>query len=444
MPTLWEKLRSNPRVNTTRFLETDLWHHDPVAAATGTVRTGAIPVGQRRAFRLLRILVIAVRSLFEGTLTHTASSLAYTTLVSLVPTLAVALSLFKAMGGLESVRERLQELIIANLAVGAQAHVGDYLEKFIGNVNAGAIGGVGVAGLFVTTVSLLSVIEDAFNRIWGVAVKRPYFQRFTIYTTLILFAPLLLGVSMSVTATVASASAVQQILAVVPFGADALAMLARVIPLLLSALVFTLMYRVMPNTKIRNDSALIGGLTAAILWELLKVGYAVYSARAVNYSAIYGTLAAIPLFLLWIYLTWLVILFGAELAHAVEVVDSYVPAAYLERVSFATREQIAVTIAQEASRRFSYAEPPLTLSEWTAFVGAPKRLVTQVVAVLVAERVLAEATTLGLGDSGSDPEPTYLLACPPERATDGLVRERLREHGLQLPVGVASATRADP
>ncbi|MBI2082918.1 MAG: YihY family inner membrane protein [Deltaproteobacteria bacterium] len=250
-----------------------------------------------------------------------ATALAYTTLLSLVPFLAVTFALFKAFGGLEKSAEPIKALILSNLATGTGTAVTGYLDQFIENFRSGAVGLIGFFLLILSVVGVLATIEKAFNDIWEIPQSRSFIRRFTTYWTLITTGPVLVGVTLTVTGALQSSKLVNQILAL--SGAEKF--FIGKIPWLITWGMFTGLYLIMPNTKVKIRSALMGGVIGGTLWEIAKYGYTLYATRIIKNYAFYGSLGMVPIFLIWIYYTWLVVLIGALLAHADQNVHSYKP-----------------------------------------------------------------------------------------------------------------------
>lgn len=228
-----------------------------------------------------------------------AAALAYTSLLALVPLLAIGLAMLAAFPVFDDVRARLQGLIFENFAPDVGAAVQDYVTEFV--ARAGELTAAGIVGLGVTAVLLLVTIETSLNEIFRVARPRPMPSRLFMYWTLVTLGPLLLGASLSLSGY----------LAVVEGLAPGL--WQQVLPTLLVVLAFALFYFAVPNRRVRLLDALMGGLFAGLLFTGLRYGFGVYVANVRVYQSVYGALAAVPLFLVWMFLSWAVVLLGAEL-----------------------------------------------------------------------------------------------------------------------------------
>jgi membrane protein len=243
-----------------------------------------------------------------------AGALSYTSLVALVPLTAIALAVLSAFPGFADAREQLLGYIIRGLVPEVGAEVEWWFRYFAGT--SARTTTIGVLALAVTAVLMLATIEDQLHQIWRVKSPRPWVQRILAYWAILTLGPLLLGVSFSLP------SYIDLFVRNVGFNPTAITQeagvqqLLRIVPLLLEVLAFTLIYALIPNCSVRWREAAVGGVVAALLIEGLKIGFAIYLAWFSSYRAVYGALAAIPIFLLWMYVAWGAVLFGAVVAAA--------------------------------------------------------------------------------------------------------------------------------
>ncbi len=342
------------------------------------------PALGRGVIIVARTVYVVVTGFGRERLRTQAAALTYVTLLSLIPALAVVFSIFTAFGGLVEVHERLREFLFQALAVNQREVVADYIERFVLSANAGQLGAIGTVFLFVTVTSLLSDIERAFNDIWGVSRGRTLVQRIQVYWPLLTVGPLLLAVSFSFTAAVAASSVVQTL-------EDALLGVrfsGRVATTAVTCLFFTFLYHILPNTAVRWKSSIVGGFIAGVLWLVAQQLYAVYATRAITYSAIYGSLSAVPLFIIWVYVSWLITLLGASMTFAVQSAKTFEP----ERdVSQAEREQVAMQLALAVAVRYIEGEGAVPAQELIDEARVPPRVARTVLEALVDGQVLAES-----------------------------------------------------
>ena len=303
----------------------------------------------RLLLRVWRISVLAWHDFWADDCALRATALAYSTLLSIVPLLALAFSLTLAFPGLGDTRDQLQGFIYRYLGTGADPSVIRVIDGFINNIHSGALAGVGTVSLFVVAILTLTAIEQTFNRIWNVEKARGLLDRFTHYLATVVIGPLLISFSLKTFAF----SIFQQI--------DILNIarqntLARdvLVPFIAAWAAITALYVFMPNRRVKWTSGLAGGFVAAVLFELANRGYRLYALKAITYKTIYGAVGAIPIFLIWIYVVWLVVLLGAEFSYACQFVDIHHRRMLHRSDSQNYREHLALTICAYVVRTFLY------------------------------------------------------------------------------------------
>ncbi|MBC7386623.1 MAG: YihY family inner membrane protein [Cryobacterium sp.] len=233
-----------------------------------------------------------------------ASSLAYTTILSIIPLLAVSFSIFKAFGGLEKLYGTIEPFIFENLAEGSDEKTLALVRTFVGNIHAGTLGVTGMIGLMFTSMSMLASVEKSINKIWQTKLSRSFFHRITGYWFFITLGPLALSIVIGV------ATALDLPLSkVLPSGTPFLVILVAL---------FYCLYAYVPHQRVDRKAALIASIGTSLTWILAKVGYGLYVRKVVSYDKIYGSLGAIPIFLVWIYVAWLVILTGAAFSASLQ------------------------------------------------------------------------------------------------------------------------------
>ncbi len=255
------------------------------------------------AFGFLRFVL---RRWSEDRCPQIAASLTYTTLLALVPVLAICVAMLSSMPFFEEVMVRLKIFLLLNLVPEIAGRIiVDYMEPFARN--AARVTGISVLVLFVMGAAVMFVVEQSINAIWRARRTRPLWISIVAYVALLVVGPILVGISVTVTTYLMALSAGMEAL---PDEAEPY--MLKVVPIGVSTLAFFLAYRIIPHRLVPGSHALAGGFIAAVLFELMKEGFARYVALVPTYSLVYGTFATIPLFLIWVYLSWLVILFGAE------------------------------------------------------------------------------------------------------------------------------------
>ncbi|MBI3099879.1 MAG: YihY family inner membrane protein [Planctomycetes bacterium] len=366
----WERL--------VRFLQTDVWDLEPEHLS----RVRAV------ALYYLRMLLLIVRGFYKDELPLRASALTYQTVFSIVPGLAVVFALLKAFA-LEPLEAHLRDFLSGTLYVGTDnSQVTQYIDSAMSNVHAGAIGVAGMLIVVVTLILLLSNIEQAFNMIWGVKKERSWFRRITIYWTGLSLGPVLLTGSLALT-TWLQWQVNQRLDTSLPWIAP---FLGRFLPYLFSWIAFIGLYYFMPNTNVNWRSAVVAGFVCGTVWEFSKRAYVFYNAYAVANLKIYGTLSVIPILLIWLYVSWIIVLLGAELAFAHQNAKTYRREFGALAVSQAVRERLAVALMLAIGRRFVRNEPPASTTELSKTINVPLRLVHDLLYELASERFVIEVS----------------------------------------------------
>ncbi|AOY86721.1 ribonuclease BN [Marinobacter salinus] len=262
-------------------------------------------------YKVGRSAYALVRDVLSGQLTLHAMSLVYTTLLSIVPLLALSFSVLKALG----VHQRMEPFLFQFFEpMGPQGvELAEKILGFVDNMKVGVLGSVGLALLVYTVISLLQKIERSFNMIWRVPDMRSVGQRFSNYLSVIMVGPLLMVSAIGVSATIFSSSIVQTLIAIEPLGSLIL-VISRFMPFFLVVGAFTFVYIFMPNTRVKLRYAFIGGLVAGVSWQAGGMLFASFVAGSAKYAAIYSSFAIGIILLIWIYLNWMILLLGASLA----------------------------------------------------------------------------------------------------------------------------------
>ena len=295
--------------------DTPLRITDGTAELDDAVPVEAKPLLRRRVDRTAKrsladtpaFVCYVIQRFIEDRGLQTASSLTYTSLLGLVPIIAVFLAILSAFPALEGAREQVKEMILAPLVPGAGETVRNALETFLDN--AKSLGTMGVIGIAVTSILMLNTIESTLNGIWRVALRRPLGLKLIVFWALLTLPPLLIAASLSLPSYFFHMANRVDVFGIVDI-------MEQVTPFLMHAVAFTFLFAATPNRRVRIRDALRGGLVASLLFGCLKAGFGFYVASATSNQTIYGALAVIPVFLLWIYLSWTVILIGAEVAAA--------------------------------------------------------------------------------------------------------------------------------
>ena len=255
-----------------------------------------------------RVLAYSFQRFMADGALRVAASLSYSSLLALVPLFAISLAVLSAFEAFAGLRQHLQEMLFDNLMPSAGSAAGEYFNSFVDNASRAT--GIGILGLSATAILLLNTITDGFNKIWRAREVRPLVVRILIYWALMTIGPIFVGASFSLSTY---AFAIVQWSGVEDYTGSFIE-LAAFLPFLLTTFAFMMAFYIVPNRPVRLVHALAGALVAGVLFELLKRGFGLYLKYFPSYEAIYGALAAVPIFLVWMYLSWAVVLLGAEIA----------------------------------------------------------------------------------------------------------------------------------
>jgi len=372
---------------------------------------------KRLIHSLLKIGFMVIRDFIENLVNLEAMALAFKTLLSLAPLLAVIFSILKGFG----VHNRMEPALAEALApLGEKGkEVTGYLIGFVDKMSAGALGSIGLVTLFITVLSLMGTIEQAFNRIWHVKSSRKLTRRFSDYLSVILVGPVLVVAALTITATLQSNAFVQKMISLEPFGTVILTFL-KFVPYFTLWGAFTFLYFLVPNTRVKLTSALVGGLVAAVLWQTVGWGFTVFVASSTRYYAIYSSFALLLLFLLWLHVGWVIVLLGAQVAYAHQHFRFYEGERELLVNSPAGREKLALHMMFLIGRNFFHGLDPLNVTALANQLYLPAGLVRDFMETFRQSRLV-----LPVAD-----EETFVLARDPERISIKEILDCVRNSGV--------------
>jgi len=348
-------------------------------------RLTAMPAWKAVPTTLARLLLVLLRDLAYGQLTLRATSLVYTTLLSLVPLLALSFSVLKAFG----VYNQLDPVLLNFLApLGEKsADVSRGIIKFIENLDVKVLGSIGLALLIYTVISLMEKFEESVNFIWHVAQLRRFARRFSGYLSLLLIGPVLIFSVIGITSTIMGAALLRPLLALEPVGGAVYA-LGQAISVFFVIGIFVFAYYFAPNAEVRLSSALTGGIAAGLLWQGANWAFAEFARMSTQYAAIYSSFAIFLLFLIWLYLNWLILLLGASIAFYSQHPEYLVPHSGEPRLSNRMRERVALMLMHLIGKTYQSGGPAWTLSRLAQRLGVPSDALLTVLAALEQDGLL--------------------------------------------------------
>ena len=376
---------------------------------------------RRIALLTFRIALAVGRDLTQGPLTLWAMSLVYTTLLSLVPLLALAFSVLKAFGA-HNVAEPLISELLAPL--GPQGiELTARIIGFVENMKVGVLGSVGLGFLLYTVVSLIQKIERAFNQIWRVSEARSLARSFNDYLVVVLLAPVLYLVATGVFASVMGAEMVRSLSDWQPVGI-ALSLVTRVAPLVVITAIFSFIYSYLPNTKVRWRAAFTGASAAALAWLVGGQAFAMFVSGSTRYDAIYSGFAILILLLIWLNVVWTILLAGAQIAFYVQY-PAATGAADADTAERDAPEYRALGLLLAVAARHARGLAPATLEVLEREMGVPASALRTAVTELVERDLLVR--------SNDDPPRLVLTRAPGQISLRSVVPEPIRTVPAHAP-----------
>lgn len=405
------------------FLKEDLWQID--LSAHPPLKATLIKAG--------RTALMTLSKFARDECPQKASALTFYCLLSIVPVAAMAFGIAKGFG----FQEMLEKSLIERFAAQAEVvnHVIGFAKSLLDTTQGGLIAGIGLVVLFWSVIKVLSHIEHSFNAIWGFPKDRTWLRKFTDYLAMMLIAPVLFLLSSSATIFITTqiAQITERIDLLGTFAPMIFAGL-KMLPYLLIWLLFTVIYLIMPNGRTRLIPAMVGGIIAGTMFQLVQWGYIHFQVGIARNNAIYGSFAALPLFLIWLQLSWLIVLLGAEIASSMQRIANNETLLTQEPVSPRLRQQLALKIMWLVIDRFREGKTALAGDEIATHLNTPLTITHEIVDQLARGGLLAELE--------ADLAPTFAPAQDPERITVNRVLNVLEQDGLnQLPL---TETAADP
>jgi membrane protein len=373
------------------FLTTGLWQ----------VELATLPPWRRFLLRQLQLWVLVGREFAADRCLLHATALAFVTLLSIVPLLALMFAVLKSFG----VQYHLEPLLLSYLAAGSEPVVHAII-GYINNTSMGQLGAIGLLSLVASALLLLAGVVNAFNTIWGVTETRSIARRFSSYFAVVTLGPVLVVAAISMTGSLESQTLVQRMLDMALVG-NLLIVMFNVLPFVAMWLVLAGLYLFIPNFRVTFRAALVGGVFGGTLWQLSQWLYVDFQVGVSRYNAIYGTLAALPIFMIWLYLAWAIVLLGLEVTFAVQNLGSVRRDLRGGRVSIAGRTRVVLAVLLHLARRFYRGAAPPTAAALATELEIPPRLLLGILGLLQRLGLVTEV-------ADSDGASAYLPAREPD------------------------------
>jgi membrane protein len=401
-----------------KFIKHDIWR----------MRLKDLDRSKSLFIKPLRVLLLALRGFNEDKCQLRASALTFYSLLSIVPVVAMAFGIAKGFGFQEMLQNQLLSKIPGQEEVMLQ--IVNFAHSLLANTRGGLVAGIGVAILFWTVIKVLGNIEKSFNDIWGVKVHRSIGRKFSDYLSIMLICPILIIVSSSV--TVFLTTQIKLIITKVEFlGIFSSVILPslKILPYFMIWLVFSFIYVFMPNSKVNLKSGIVAGIIAGTIYQLVQWGYVNFQVGVSKFNAIYGSFAALPLFLVWLQISWLVVLLGAEISFADQNVDTYEFEPDCLNISHSFKRLLTLEVMNLLVVNFSKCKPAITAEQISHNLDIPIRLVREIIFELTKSGMISGVQT------AEYKEIAYQPACDVNKLTIKKVVDALEDKGSDnIPV----------
>lgn len=362
-----------------KFVNEDLWN----------VRLSDLTPKKALLYRYLRVLVLSVRKFIDDNLQYRASALTFFSMLSIVPILAMGFGIAKGFGFEKYLEEQLNHNLEGHEEV--VKWLLSFANSFLENTQGGIIAGVGVAILFWSVMKVFGNIETAFNDIWQVKKARSFVRKFSDYLSMMLVSPILIAAASSANVFISTQlGSMEERVALLGYISPVIYLLLKFVPYVLIWVLFSLLYIIMPNTKVNIKSGIIAGIVAGSVFQLTQWGYIHFQIGVSKFGAIYGSFAALPLFLFWMQISWLIVLFGGVISYADHNIDHYEYESETTKISPFAKRITSLLIVHRIVQKFKNCEQPVTSLELSHDLKLPIRLVKNILIELIRANIVSE------------------------------------------------------
>jgi len=350
-----------------KFLTVDIWR----------IRLNKITGVRFFLIKQLRTIILALRGFDEDKCQLRASALTFYSLLSIVPVAAMVFGIAKGFGFERVLEKQLLTRFSAQQEVITQ--IINFSRSMLENTKGGIVAGIGVVFLFWVVIRVLGNVESSFNEIWGIKKARNLGRKFSDYLSVMLICPILFIASSSITVAITSrAEYITDKIAFLATFSPIIFGIIKLIPYLFICGLFAFIYIFIPNTKVSFKSGILAGIVAGVIYQVVQWGYINFQIGVAKYNAIYGSFAALPLFLIWLQISWLIVLFGAEISFAHQNVETYEFEPDASTVSYSFKKLLSLRIVNLLIKNFSKGEKPCTATQMAHELEIPIRLVREI------------------------------------------------------------------
>jgi len=390
----------------------------------GIWKTGQVDGARGQFYRWLRILIITGKEFTKDKIVLQASAVAYLSILSVVPIVAMIFGISKGFGLEINIQNELAKLMPGQEVVMNQTFI--FAQKMLDNAKGGVIAGISMLVLFFTVMRLLNNVEGVFNNIWGKQTARTWVRKFTDYLAIVMVAPILIVASSSLTVYMATQiKGIGEQFELSGYVTPLVQFSIQLSSYLLIWLLFTLVYVILPNTKVKFVSGLVGGIIAGTIFQIVQWGFINFQVGVASNNAIYGSLAALPLFFIFSQLSWTIVFIGGEISYAFQIADTYIPDEKNIKFSPMEKKKIALVLLTSIVKSFAKGDKPYSKRLLSENLGIPHRFVSDAINHLVSAGVL----TKSMGEKRE--RHVYLPSVDIHKLDIQYVTHKLDEHGTQ-------------
>lgn len=388
-----------------------------------------LPPVKALPIKILRVVILAARGFIKDDCRKKASVLTYYSLLNIVPIVAVVFGVAKGFGLNKLIEKQILQMAQkGNWQSDLTGQILGFSQKLLENVKGGIIAGIGVVLLFWIIVSILGRIEESLNDVWEVRRPRTLLRKVSDYIAMMILGPIFLVISSSATVLVAShAKFLAHQLGALALLGPVVSFFLNLLPYVSMWVLLSMLYLILPNMKVPVRAGILGGIAAGTILQIVQWIYIKFQIGMASYGAIYGSFAALPLFLVWIQMSWMIVLFGSEIAHASVNYETYGFHPDYSRISVSSRRLLVLRIFRLVVEKFSMGEKPLSISQIAHVLEIPVRLVQQFLHELADVGLVAETPSGIKNDVAFQPGRTI------EDLTVKYALDAYEQHGATAP-----------
>ena len=367
----------------TNFIKKDIW----------TVSDNNLNMLQRSGINVLKIILLSVKGFSRDLCPLRASALTLYTLLSIVPVIALLFGIAKGFGFEEKLEQQLMEQ--ASDQDSMMLQLIEFSQNMLSSTKGGVVAGIGIVVLFWTVIKVIGNIEESFNHIWKIQNNRDMARKLSDYLALMMLAPVMLIASSSITVFVKTKITwLVEVINLPAFGTKMVVYAMSFSPLVIMSLLFTFVFVFMPNQKINLRAGFIAGVVTGVMYQLVQWAYLTLQIGASSYNAIYGSFAALPLFIIWLQMGWIVVLFGCEISFFIQNYDSYRHNEKFSNLSYALRKNIALQVCHNIVMRFSNGEEAPDAGQIAKELVLPPSVIQKAIAALKDSNLIVELNVM--------------------------------------------------